>query len=40
MNEHVVHLAGLVDVGTVVKVVRRLPGPRQARNQGLLVQQE
>ena len=32
MNEHVMHLASLVEIGTVVKVVRRWPSAeRQAR---------
>jgi lipoprotein-anchoring transpeptidase ErfK/SrfK len=40
MNEHVTHLAGLVEIGTVVKVVRRWPGQRQARHGDLPVGQE
>ena len=31
MNEHVMHLARQVDIGTVVKVVRRWPGRRLAQ---------
>ena len=37
MNEHVMHLASLVEIGTVVKVVRRWPGERQVRQGSLAV---
>ena len=37
MNEHVMHLASLVEIGTVVKVVRRWPEERQARQGSLAV---